>query len=83
MRQLLAERRPKPNWLALPCSVPQFPRLMEEAAKALGVNLEVVERYILKGALKLCDARITERSLQRFCRRNGSLINSEFLNQGQ
>ena len=56
-------------------------RFWSEAAKTLGVSLEVVERYILKGVLKLCDARITETSLRRFCKRNGSLINSDFLNQ--
>ncbi len=56
-------------------------RFWAEAAKSLGVGLEVVERNILKGALKLCDPRITERSLQRFCKRNGSLINSDFLNR--
>jgi hypothetical protein len=56
-------------------------RFWEEAAKALGVSVGAVEQYIVKGVLKLCDPRITERSLRRFCRRNGSLINSDFLNQ--
>lgn len=56
-------------------------RFWAEAAKSLGVGPEVVERYILKGVLKLCDPRITETSLRRFCKRNGSLINSDFLNQ--
>lgn len=56
-------------------------RFWEEAARAAGITLEEVEQYILKGVLKLCDPRITERSLRNFCRRHGSLINSEFLNQ--
>lgn len=55
-------------------------RFWAEAAATLGVSLETVEQYILKGALKFCDPRITESSVRRFCRRNGSLINSEFLN---
>ncbi|MCI0717586.1 MAG: hypothetical protein L0338_01115, partial [Acidobacteria bacterium] len=70
------------------CSLGPFPtrasrakRFWIEAATALGVSLETVEQYILKGVLKLCDPRITENSLRRFCRRNGSLINSDFLNQ--
>ncbi len=66
---------------ATPTRASRAKRFWEEAAKTLGVNLAAVERYILKGALKLCDPRITERSLHRFCRRNGSLINAEFLNQ--
>jgi hypothetical protein len=65
----------------VPTRASRAKRFWEETAKALGVNLEAVERYILRGVLKLCDPRITERSLQRFCRRNGSLINPEFLNQ--
>jgi hypothetical protein len=56
-------------------------RFWEEAAMAVGVSREAVEQYILKGTLKLCDPRITERSLRNLCRRNGSLINSEFLDQ--
>lgn len=56
-------------------------RFWKEAATTLGVSLETVERCIFKGMLKLCDPRITETSLRRFCRRNGSLINSDFLNQ--
>lgn len=65
----------------MPTRASRAKRFWEEAAKSLGINLEAVERHILKGVLKLCDPRITERSLQRFCRRNGSLINGEFLNQ--
>ncbi len=55
-------------------------RFWMEAATMLGVSLETVEQYILNGALKFCDPRVTENSLRRFCRRNGSLINSDFLN---
>jgi hypothetical protein len=56
-------------------------RFWEEAATTIGLTLETIEEYILKGVLKLCDPRITERSLRHFCRRYGSVINSEFLNQ--
>lgn len=56
-------------------------RFWTEAATTLGVGLETVEQYILKGVLKLSDPRITENSLRRFCRRHGSVINSDFLNQ--
>jgi hypothetical protein len=56
-------------------------RFWEEAAKTIGATLEEVEQHILKGVLKLCDPRITERSLRHLCRRHSSLINSEFLNQ--
>jgi hypothetical protein len=55
-------------------------RFWMEAATTLGVSLETVEQCILKGALKFCDPRMTESSLRRFCRRNGSLINSDILN---
>lgn len=56
-------------------------RFWEEAAKIIGITLEEVEECILKGILKLCDPRITERSLRNFCRREGSLMNLDFLNQ--
>jgi hypothetical protein len=56
-------------------------RFWAETARTLGVNVETVGQYIAQGALKLCDPRITERSLRSFCRRYGSLMNYEFLNK--
>lgn len=56
-------------------------RFWAEAAATLGVSIEAVEQYIAKGVLELCDSRITEKSLRSFCRRYGSMINHDFLNQ--
>lgn len=64
----------------LPTRASRAKRFWMEAATTLGVSLKAIELYILRGVLKLCDPRITENSLRRFCRRNGSLIKSEFLN---
>ena len=68
-----------------PGTVPTRPsrakRFWAEAASALGVSAERVEQYIAKGVLKLQDPRITEKSLRSLCRRYGSLINYDFLNQ--
>ncbi len=54
-------------------------RIWTEVARALNVTLETVENLVVERTLKLYDPRITERSLINFCRRNGSLINWEFL----
>ena len=56
-------------------------RFWAEAARMLGVSLEAVEKYIAKGVLKLQDPWVTEKSLRNLCRRHGSLINYDFLNQ--
>jgi hypothetical protein len=56
-------------------------RVWIEVAKALSVSLQTVEGYIVRGVLKLYDPRITERSIKSLCRRNGSLVNYDFLNQ--
>jgi len=68
-----------------PGTVPPRPsrakRFWAEAASALGVSAERAEKYIAKGVLKLQDPRITEKSLRSLCRRYGSLINHDFLNQ--
>ncbi|HJY85691.1 MAG TPA: hypothetical protein VKE24_02535 [Candidatus Acidoferrales bacterium] len=55
--------------------------LWAEVAKTLDISVETVKKYIAQGVLKLLDPRITEKSLRSFCRRYGSLINLEFLNQ--
>jgi hypothetical protein len=56
-------------------------RVWMEVARALSVNLQTVEGYIVQGVLKLYDPRITEKSIKGFCRRNGSLVNYDFLNK--
>lgn len=56
-------------------------RVWAEVAESLQVPREDVEKLIAHGVLKLYDSRITEKSLQHFCRRHGSLINSDFLSR--
>jgi hypothetical protein len=56
-------------------------RVWAEVARSLNLPQAAVEELIARGALKLYDPRITEKSLQRFCRRHGSLINSDFLSR--
>jgi hypothetical protein len=56
-------------------------RVWGEVAASLSVKEEVLGRLIARGVLKLYDPRITEKSLRNFCRRHGSLINSDFLNR--
>jgi hypothetical protein len=56
-------------------------RVWAEVARTLSVTPETVEEMITRGVLKLYDPRITEKSLQRFCRRHGSLINPDFLSR--
>ncbi len=58
---------------------PRARRVWTEVAGALNVSLETVENLIVERTLKLYNPRITERSLMNFCRRNGSLINWEFI----
>ncbi|HVI10267.1 MAG TPA: hypothetical protein VND65_18405, partial [Candidatus Binatia bacterium] len=54
-------------------------RVWTEVAQALGVSIETVQNLIVDRTLKVFDPRITERSLMNLCRRNGSLLNWEFL----
>jgi hypothetical protein len=56
-------------------------RVWAEVAKSLGVPLATVEQFIARGALKLYDPTISEKSLRNFCRRYGSMINSDALNR--
>jgi hypothetical protein len=56
-------------------------RVWAEVATSLSVATGTVETLIARGVLKLYDPRITEKSLRNFCRRHGSLINSDFLNR--
>ncbi len=48
-------------------------------AELFNVGAAVIEKFISHGALKLCDARITEQSLRRFCARYGAIIKADFL----
>jgi len=56
-------------------------RVWAEVAESLKVPREDIEKLIVQGVLKLYDPRITEKSLRNFCRRHGSLINSDFLSR--
>jgi hypothetical protein len=56
-------------------------RAWAEVARSLSLAQEAVEKLIARGVLKLYDPRITEKSLRNFCRRHGSLINSDFLSR--
>jgi hypothetical protein len=56
-------------------------RVWAEVAKSLGVPLAIVEQFIVRGVLKLYDPTISEKSLRTFCRRYGSMINSDALNR--
>ena len=56
-------------------------RVWAEVAGSLNLTQEAVEKLIARGVLKLYDPRISEKSLQNFCRRHGSLINSDFLSR--
>jgi len=56
-------------------------RVWAEVAESLNVPREDVEKFIAHGVLKLYDSRITEKALQTFCRRHGSLINSNLLSR--
>jgi hypothetical protein len=48
-------------------------------ARQLNVDAGAIEQLIFRGVLKLYDARVTEKSLTRFCARHGALIKSDFL----
>lgn len=50
-----------------------------ELANCLEVPLATVEQLIVRGVLKMYDPTIPEKSLQNFCQRYGSVINSEAL----
>ena len=56
-------------------------RAWAEAASTLNLSLEVIEQLIAKGTLKMYDPTITEKSLVKFCRRYGALINYDSLSR--
>lgn len=54
-------------------------RVWAKVANCLDVPLATVERLIIRGTLKMYDPTIPEKSLRHFCRRYGSVINSDAL----
>jgi hypothetical protein len=54
-------------------------RVWTEVANSLGVPLAIVEDFIIRGALRMYDPTIPEKSLRNFCRRYGRVINSDAL----
>jgi len=56
-------------------------RAWTEVAASLGISLRTVERLIVRSVLKLYDPTITENSVRHFCRRYGSFIEYDYLNQ--
>ena len=56
-------------------------RIWADVARQLSVDASVIEQFIFRGALKLYDPRVTEKSLTRFCSRYGALIKSDFLDK--
>jgi hypothetical protein len=56
-------------------------RVWAEVAMTLNLGVDVIERLIAQGTLKLYDPRITEKSLMNFCRRYGALINYDSLSR--
>jgi hypothetical protein len=63
----------------MPAKPTRAKRVWAEVARVLNVSVETIEKLIARGVLKLYDPRITEKSLRDFCRRNGSIINYDFL----
>ena len=54
-------------------------RIWVDVASQLNVDPSVIEQLIFRGALKLYDPRVTEKSLTKFCARYGALIKADFL----
>jgi hypothetical protein len=56
-------------------------RIWADVARQLNVDASVIDQLIFRGALKLYDPRVTERSLTKFCARYGALIKTDFLDK--
>src|SRR6267142_2662931 len=56
-------------------------RIWADVARQLNVDISVIEQLIFRGAVKLYDPRVTEKSLTRFCSRYGALIKCDFLDK--
>jgi hypothetical protein len=54
-------------------------RIWADLARQLNVDSSVIEQLIFRSVLKLHDARVTEKSLTKFCARHGALIKTDFL----
>src|SRR6266851_2297407 len=54
-------------------------RIWADVARQLNIDASAIEQLIFRGALKLYDPRVTEKSLTKFCGRYGALIKSDFL----
>jgi hypothetical protein len=54
-------------------------RIWAEVGMQLDVDAGVIEQLLFIGLLKLYDPRVTEKSLTKFCARNGALIKTDFL----
>jgi hypothetical protein len=54
-------------------------QIWAEVAEQFNVSATVIENFVSKGVLKLCDPRVTEKSVRRFCARYGAMIKADFL----
>jgi hypothetical protein len=54
-------------------------RIWADVATQFNVGVSVIEQLIFRGALKLYDPRVTEKSLTKFCARYGALVKTDFL----
>ena len=65
----------EPRFLALGGSNSRAGYTWAKVAKHFRAGPETVQDWISRGWLKFCDAHITERSFEDFCRKHGSEIN--------
>jgi hypothetical protein len=68
-----------PNGPSKPPRSCRAKRIWAEVARQLNMDASVIEQLIFRGALKLYDPRVTEKSLTRFCARYGALVKTDFL----
>jgi hypothetical protein len=68
-----------PNGPSKPPRSCRAKRIWTDVARQLNVDASAIEQLIFRGALKLYDPRVTEKSLTRFCSRYGALIKTDFL----
>src|SRR5713101_7806204 len=54
-------------------------RIWADVASQFNIDVAAIEQLIFRGALKLYDSRVTERSLMKFCARYGALVKTDFL----
>lgn len=71
--------RTGPSEGATPSNSSRAKRVWADVANDLGVSPAAVEELIIRGKLKMYDPIIPEKSLRNFCRRYGSVINSDAL----